>query len=734
MAAVTIAAGPPAVATPAPSGEPHPDTDTGSDSVGTATNETPIQHENPEEAERAGDLPEVESWLADRLSDRLRGSARNLSQEEYAFARELLGEQYDFDLERHQSVADDTSSASDDRTSAAFGTAGETQREFVEAVRDYHRTYESFESAREAGEDARARRLGNELGRQAERVNRSGRQLEETYGVIESNSGREFDRTRAVIRTLTTNITRTQLEVRETFFTATRLSASGNRRVISFERPLVISGRLQTINGTPVADHIVALRAGDVVRQARTDEEGRFRLVYRPVRLPLAAQNVTVAFDPAEDSPYLESTTAVPVKVVQTQPTLAVGDWPESAVFGDPVEVRGSVTANGTPVSDVPVIIEIADQRLQETTSGPTGFRARGRLPSVVPPGEQTLTVRIPLEDRAVAGARLQEAIQIGRAETRLQIDATDAGGGEVDVEGQLVAGDSNAVAGATIRFAIDGTAVGTVRTTQTGSFATTFSVPQSQLETGPTPVTVTAAYDAEGTNLAPTDARTTVIISPPSPTAAPATTDDSMGLLAGLARWFSGLSTAERIGLGLGLGLVLVGIVVFRDDIRRLVAERAIEVEAAALRDRLSRSDREPVADVVEDIVDADDAAPVAAGDRPPGPTTVSHVLLDRAERALREDDPDGAVTTAYAAVRGTIGPELGISRARTHWEFLSDCGENGFDRETMASLHELTVDYERAAFAAETADAETAERAVASARRLAADERVGTSERESA
>ena len=723
LAALVVIAG--AVATtgaaiPAETGEPHPD-GSPADQLGGVANETPVRHEDPDEVERAGDLPEVEAWLADRLSDRLRRSAENLSREQYDRARSLLGEQYRFHLERHRDIADNTASEADDAASESYETAGTTQRAFIEAIRDYRRTYASFEEARELGDYDNARRLGSQLERNAEQVDRTGRRLNATYGDLETNSDREFDRSQTVVTTLVANVTETQRTVRERFFTATRLTVVAERRQISFDRPLVVSGRLTTENGTPVPDRPIALAAGEVRRQVRTDEDGRFTLVYRPVRLPLSTRNVTLAFDPAEDSRFLEASTTVPVQVSQSTPKINVTGWPESSAFRDPVEVNGSVTVAETPVSGLPLVLAVGDHRIRETMTGPGGFRAQGQLPLGVSPGTHPITVRIPLEDRAIAGTRVDHPFQVRTAPTTLRLDVSDAGRGEVDVDGRLVARDSIAVASVSIRFTLDGVVLGTVRTTQTGAFATTFSVPQSSLDEGATPVTVRATFDPAGTNLEPTSARATTVVTPPTGGTDVAT---SQGLRSRVEVLVADLTPIERAGTVLALLLVIGGAVVFRRGLRRLVTEGEIEFDFGALRSRVGRimgGGTPEVTGTAEHASPSNEAEATVVSPE----SSASAVLIDRAERALTDDDPDDAVRTAYAAVRGTIGADLDVSPSRTHWEFLADCGSDGFEEETLAALHALTVDYERAAFAAESADRETAAEAIERAKQLTA--RVG-------
>lgn len=707
----------PVAANPTEGGEPHHHLGPVR-STTTETNATPILNENPNEVERAGDLPEVGEWLADRLSDRLSRSAENLSDGQYERARVLLGVQFDGELERHRDIANETDVESDDAASKAFETAGSTQRRFIEAVRVYRETYESFEEARDLGDYDNARELGSRLERQADDVDRTGTRLNETYRRLEENTGREFDQTQRVVQTLVVNISETQDQVRDRFFTGTQLTAEADRRQISFERPLVVNGRLVSSNGTPVGDHPITLRAGDVTRQVRTDHDGRYQFVYRPVRLPLSTSNVTIVYDPAEGSRYLASSATVPVEVHQSTPAITVSEWPESTIFRDGVAVRGNVTVSGTPVAGLTLVLAVGDHQLRETMSGPGGFRARGQLPLAVPPGNHALAIRTPIEDRAIAATSIERSITVRTAQTTLRLRASDGGNGEVAVEGRLLARDTIAVANVTLDVTIADTKLGTVRTTRTGAYATTLAVPRDLLYDGGTPVTVTVTFDPTGTNLEPATARSTAVVSPPSNT--PVDERPSTGFVPSIEAWATDLSPAERGGIALAVILLVGGNVIFRNGVRRLFREGEIEVDVRAIRSYVAGL---PVGTTNSDVVEAgssNDGPPAESMDdsRPPGHPSMG--LIDRAERALHDDDPDEAVTTAYAAVRRTITADLDVSSSLTHWEFLANCGTNGFDEVTLSELHALTVDYEQAVFAAESADPDRAADAVERAQRL--------------
>jgi len=113
-----------------------------------------------------------------------------------------------------------------------------------------------------------------------------------------------------------------------------------------------------------------------------------------------------VAYVPRNESAYLGSNASGPVDVQQVEPTLTVREHTEQTSFGEPAGAIVAVTVDGQPVDGIPVVADVAGQRVGRATTNDEGaVRVDGPLPATVPAGDQELRVAVPLRDRAIAAA-----------------------------------------------------------------------------------------------------------------------------------------------------------------------------------------------------------------------------------------------------------------------------------------------------------------------------------------
>jgi len=657
------------------------------------------RHEDPDDASESGDLQATKGWLEGTMGERLERSSIQLSQGEYEEARSYVGDDYDDALGKYVDVAGETRVEGDDETAEQFQQAREKQQSLAEDVQEYQETRAEYEEARANGNETRARELARELERQAEAIQRNASELQRIFERISNRTAVDMTEAQRAIENVSENVSEQQAAVREATFVETRLSLSTDVETISFTEPLEATGRLVAANGSPVADRRVRVRVGEQTLTTRTDAAGRFTLRYRPTTMPVGEQAVTVRYVPANSSIYLGSNERISVTVAQVQPHLEVAIRDEELAFADPIVVNGSVGAEGVGAAAVPVVVFLGDTRLGETTTGANGsFTFEGQVPATVAAGERELTARVPFEDRALASSNGSANVQIASTPTRLGLtERTDTSDG-LRVAGQLTTPDGTPVAGQAVVVALEETTLGTVRTGENGSFASTMKVPgRLRPESGAATLELVAAFDGQGTNLDASRATATVEVTAPN---APGGTGDEG----------PGGETADGVRVPLPGGdelripksvLALVGVAVL-----------VVLFGGVVFRRRWRRE---------EELQEPSEPSPAATGSTVgSAPSGAESTPLDDAERHLEASAPDDAVAAAYAAIRQEVATALAVTGASTHWEFLQTAREAGLDGERSVALEALTERFERAAFAPGAVSVDEAEQVVNAARTL--------------
>ncbi len=627
-------------------------------------NET-VHHENPDDANQDGNLQDVQGWLLGRISGNLEESALEISRGQYDAAQGLLGNETRDALSRFVEVAEETSSEADDRAAERLNETVKNQREFAETVSNYSHTYEAYLDARENGETERARQLARELLAHDRRLNQTGQRLQATYAIIENATGVDTSTERETIEERTRNVSETTDDIRAALFVETEITISEASTTASFTEPLVVRGRVTTVNGTGISNTTVAIRES---RQAATTtaSNGSFILQYRPVSLPADADEVSVDHIPDSNSTFLGATTSVPVSIDQVASTLTLNGVPDRIAFGEEVTLEATVDVQNRPVDAVPVVALLGGQRVASgmTTNGSTHLSFS--VPAAIEDGEHDLTVALAMTDRAVAASSATATVRVSETPTILEIEANQLSDGDLHVTGQLTTVDGDPIPDRVVDISIGGQSVGGDLTDAAGNVSTVLSVPDGVglLQGGNLTVNVTGSFDGAGTNFGSTMAGTQVLLGPAH--------GGTFGF--GVPGWaWAGL-----------LGLVLVVAVV---TYRVLSGEEDDTVQPA------------------ETAVGSREGAGEATTDTAP--------LRELARSRLSSGATDDAVQVAYGAARRALSNRFDVE-GTTHWDFYRACTEAGVSGDRQTALRRLTEHYERAAFAPESLSIELANEAL--------------------
>ncbi len=627
--------------------------------------EFPVRHRDPDNFSERGDLGQVQAWLSGSLGDQLGGSVLELSQGEYESARALIGDRYNEDLDKYVDVAGETESESDDEGAERFRDTRDNQEELIDDVREYREKLREYNSARRDGDEEEARRKARDLRRSYRNISSSVEEITTDLGFLSRNTSADMDRTIEVLGELESNITRSQSEVLRETFTSTDLSISVDSGSASFLEPVTVSGSLLDEDGDGLGGREVVLMVGDDLHIVDTASDGGYRFNYRPVTAPVGSTSLTVRFTPRVTSRYIGSSESVEIDIVQVEADLSIDGYPDSVSYGERVGVTGSVSVEGGVVSDVPVLISIGGRALgRDSTDRDGGYRFDSRLPSGVSPGEQRLSVSLPLDGRAIDSSTESVSVSVESTSTDLSIDAEQSMD-ELVVSGELVTGDGVGVGGESVEVLVDGEVVGSVRTESEGGYV--FRGDLSGFGSGgvnSSVVNVSVIYDGRG-NLEPSGASTMI---------------ELMGIGGGGG---GDRSSSGDGGDGSSMGFVyllgVLSIFVFVLVGGYILISRAGETETG------------------EVIVEEDESIDMASDD-----DEIRDVSLgEAAKKRLESGDLDEAVEISYREARNTISMRSGLDDVGTHWEFFNACSENGLPEEDVEDFRKLTEWYEFAAFA---------------------------------
>jgi hypothetical protein len=743
---------------------------------GTEAENVTRRHENPDDLNEDGDLGQVESWLLGRLAGQLSEGAIQLSEGQYEFAREFLGESFRERLGQYVDVAGETEESSDEEaeeTEETFRETRDTQEQLTDTVEEYEETREDYEDAREENDTERTRDLARDLDDRATEIGTQIDTLRQFYERLENVSGEDLAEAIAALDDLDAEIQAEISEIRAAEFVETELTVEAARERISFLEPLTATGRLSTAGGEPVANERIRLTIAGQSRQVETDASGAFEFTYRPVVLPLATSSLSVQYVPDDQSVYLGSEASVPVTVDQVQPRIDDLTSPDELAYAETVPVSGDVAVEDVPVGGVSLEILVAGQRLGTTQVTRGSFDTTVTVPASVPDGDRELVVRLPEEDRAIGGASESRGVTVRETATALSVNATQITDSEMAVTGTLETVDGVGVGGEPVEVSVDGQVVATVTTGDGGAFTgrVTVSAPSTARE-----FLIAAAYEQPATNLGPAEAETIVEMEPGGGTGdenGTGTSGDENGT--GTSGDENGTGTSGENGaggeagdsgsgfpgsivdggtpawvwLGAGLGVAVAVPVLWWVGRRWSIGFPRPEVGLVTfLRGGPPQATVASEATAPEGGDGGGDGGGTAgddSGQETPDSPIVS--LLRHAGEQLQAGQPGDAIQSCYAAVRHDIESRLDTASALTHWEFYrefreaaeadpagdgssggagsvggessADAGSVGTESSTDA-LREVTEEYERAAFSPEEVPSDSAQQTVDRASKL--------------
>lgn len=680
----------------------------GAGSLAVQANDTE-RHQNPDEYGEDGDSDGVQSWLLDRLSRQLGDSAIELSEGEYDLAREFLGDEYDDRLGQYVEVAGETDGESAEET---FEETRDEQERLADLLEAYEETRAEYEAALEAGETERARELARELVALAEELDTVSENLGKLYDEIEELTGADLSEAATAVSETNEATQSESAEIRSAEFTETSLEIEATDETISFLDPLQATGVFLTAEGERIPNETVQLSIADErTLTVETDGDGEFEFTYRPTTLPLETSSLLVEYVPDSQSVYLGGETSMPVTLEQVQPQIVELSAPAELAFAERATVSGDLLVSDVPVNGVEVELSIDGYHLGEATVSEGSFEEQIRLPASVPAGEQRLTVELPGEDRALAGAVETSDVTVRETETELSLDATSSGE-EIAVNGTLAAGGGIPVDDAQIKLRVDGASAGTV-TVADGEFAETLTVDAAEAGED---IRIQATYDGANSNLVGSAAETVVSVE-----------------LSGSGDTGQPSSPAET---GLDSGGVLIGLVGVFGLISVLALVWWVRNHDAS---EFPFSKYPPVYEAItalQEVVGAPEAEEPAGTEGSPSTAAsdaekpvVTTSLLEHAQEQLQSDRPAVAVQASYSAVRRDLESRLGITDPLTHWEFYRAYRGTG-DGSGAETFRAVTEAYERATFSGEEVSSDSAREAFEQARQLCQGEPLGSAE----
>ena len=754
-------------------------TDNGSEEAG--ANATIPPHRRPSNVEDDGDPTLLRSRFNGELAGSLIESVEALRERDYDEAEAAIGPEYDRLLRQYEASGGDAA--------ALFNETRLTQEEAIEIAREYQAARDEYTSALANDDEAAAREAARELQAVAEEANITAENVSANYEALDNVTDEDLGEVAQAVEEVSDQVSADASRIRDSELEPTELTINADSEAASFDDPVRLNGTLRTVDGEPVSNRTISLRFAATQStgsaettgsenntqppvdngsvngtgtqatgtesstesfespsvRTTTDADGNFTLTYRPVQYPLAADTLIVRFVPEPDSVYVATEASTPLSITdQTQATVAV-EASNTTRFDAEVRTNGTVRTAGRPVGGLPIEASLGEWTLGQTTTDANGtFSMDGQLPAGVPDGQQNLSARIAISDRAVSTAVDTAPITVAATETTLDVETTTQSapeaatatnesaegtptnrsattptntttGSELAVTGTLQTASEAAVPAQPVTLQIGTETVTTVSTAADGTFRATLSASERAALDGGTPLT--ARFDGTGTNLAGTN--TTVVPFPAADTDDPADGTTETPAAAGssdptppeaasgpLSR-LTGLLPVDSPVL-LAIAALVVGAVGTTWFVRRRVPAWAVGVPPARLSSlRSDHADGETQTDQPDDAApdsDADSAASAASATAMRGSAALAEA------ESLREEDPSAAIQLAYTTLRDALTDRVApdVSATATHREFLASVRDQLPAAEAFATITET---FEQATFSASEVTVEDAD-----------------------
>ncbi|MDT3435487.1 hypothetical protein KZ498_11510 [Haloarcula sp. 1CSR25-25] len=671
--------------------------------VETPTDRNETQQENPDEVDDGEYSDETATWLARNLASKLENSSISLSSGKYEQAQEILGDDYNDRLNQYVEVAGDTDSDATATTAGEYGAARDNQRQLANEVQRYQTQYTAYQEARESGNETRARVLARRMEQTAANVSDRSLQLNQNYNRIGNTTSVDLSRAQARINETTQNVTTVQSAVREETLVGTTLTVQATSATASFTNPGAITGRLQTENGSVVAEESITLRINNQTQTVRTDSNGRFEIQYRPRSVRLGQQRIQATYDPSPGSVYLTDSDVFAIEVQQVSSTIRTEYGPRNIAYNDIFNISATVTAGGFGVEGVPVEFVIGETVLAQAVTVPNGSVSSSiQFPATVSDGEQTVVARVSYDNRAISGANSESVITVIETPTELSLRVSTVEGGFL-ARGQFQTTDGRPVPNRTIQIQAGDGDVQTVATEQNGTFQTTVNP-----SAGDGSVQVVAQYADSDSNLGNASATATISTGGGGPP--PVGSEEDLNIIESIWSALLGNDASPPIGFGGGgvgfrwlftvggaFTLILVGVAWF------------VVSHVRASPDQITA-----------DTAISDDPSIIGPEPPPELSKTTGQDLIERIETHLENGEYDAATVLSYGAVHDQLTKTHDIRENATHWELLRKSRDNGLDDEQVEAIQTVVEAFETAAFAPRSIEKSYAESASQNAKEL--------------
>jgi hypothetical protein len=146
----------------------------------------------------------------------------------------------------------------------------------------------------------------------------------------------------------------------------------------------------------------------------------------------------------------------------------------------DPLRIRGRVLANNTGLSNGTIELTVGGRTVQGDITGNGTFSAAFR-PVTLSPGQRTASLQyIPDQASPYEGARISTTVRIKSLSPQLTVESNSSRvqfGDELAVGGRVTL-NQTAISGIPIQLRLDGRAIDTARTNETGQFSVGDSLP----------------------------------------------------------------------------------------------------------------------------------------------------------------------------------------------------------------------------------------------------------------
>lgn len=652
-------------------------------------------HEHPDDAVGDGDTDAIAAWLGDSLGQQLGDGTVSVSEGQYNAAREIFGDEYDDQLSAYAELAEETDREQDQESADRMADARDELDAFINNSEEFDSTYEQYEAARNAGDDAEARAYARELIDLHDELLEQYTSLRAIFEDLEEIAELDFidaiDGLEAFMTERET--TRTSVETAEFDETAIEIDDIDERG--SPSDPISVAGTIVDADGEPLSNGTAKLTVGPESSNASVEANGSFTVSHAPVTAPVNLSEATLQYVPPPDSIYLGSTENVTVDLSAEEPTIEITESTERAQYYDTVGVTGRIGIGDEPVEHGYVETALGSASVQTTMSDADGqFATEHILSSTPAAGEHSITVTVGEAGTVLSPVSYEVPLTIEERETALDFDVSEEADG-FNVSGTFTTANPTPVAEEEVQILVDDRVVETVTTDADGAFST--GIPASDLPAGES-VTIGVRYDGTGTNLGESEATTTVEQASPT---------SMWGVVGGAAV----------------AGIVLMGLLGLAIRYRRRVGDVLPERIGTPLLGVLDvialwwarRFGRDEPASVVE-------GAPTSTQEMDTRQEVRSRQALDIATDRLEAGDAAQAVDVAYLGTRAALARQLADDHRASPRAFYRAWRSAGND---SSELQKLTEIFEVTRFGPEQPTLEQANAAITAARQLLEHER---------